>query len=94
MFNNKISGQEQVPNVNFGIGDTQPVRCKDCNSEVFQNGVIFRKVSKIMAGTDKDALIPITVPYCVNCMAPLDELLPSELKTPTSNIVTSNDPGI
>lgn len=81
MFNNKIEGANiPQPNVNFGISDTQPVRCTDCNSEVFQNGVIFRKISKIVAGTDKDALVPITVPYCVNCMAPLDELLPNELK--------------
>ena len=42
----------------------------------------------------QDALIPITVPYCVNCMAPLDELLPSELKRKSSLITTGNDPSI
>jgi hypothetical protein len=41
---------------------------------------MFRKVSKILAGTDKDALVPINIPYCVNCLEPLDELLPPELK--------------
>ena len=41
---------------------------------------MFRKVSKILAGTDKDALVPINIPYCVNCLDPLNELLPSELK--------------
>ncbi len=82
MFNNKMQGMNQTPNVNFGIKDTQSVQCTDCKGEVFQNGVIFRKVSKILAGTDKDALVPITIPYCVNCLAPLDELLPAELKQP------------
>lgn len=82
MFNNKMQGMNQSPNVNFGLGDTQPVQCTDCKGEVFQNGVIFRKVSKILAGTDKDALVPITIPYCVNCMEPLHELLPPELKKP------------
>jgi hypothetical protein len=43
---------------------------------------MFRKVSKILAGTDKDALVPINIPYCVNCMTALDELLPPELKQP------------
>ena len=82
MFNNKIQGMNQTPNVNFGLKDTQPVQCTDCKGEVFQNGVIFRKVSKILAGTDKDALVPINIPYCVNCLEPLDELLPTELKQP------------
>ena len=81
MFNNKFDGMQQ-PNVNFGLKDTQSVVCTECNGDIFQNGVMFRKVSKILAGTDKDALVPITIPYCVNCMAPLDELLPQDLKKP------------
>lgn len=80
MFNNKIDGIGQSPNVNFGLKDTQSVQCTECKGEVFQNGVIFRKVSKILAGTDKDALVPINIPYCVNCLKPLDDLLPSELR--------------
>jgi len=80
MFNNKIDGMGQSPNVNFGLKDTQSVQCTECKGEVFQNGVIFRKVSKILAGTDKDALVPINIPYCVNCLEPLDDLLPSELR--------------
>lgn len=46
MFNNKIQGMSQTPNVNFGLKDTQSVHCTDCKGEVFQNGVIFRKVIK------------------------------------------------
>jgi hypothetical protein len=80
MFNNRIDGMNQAPNVNFGLKDTQSVQCTECKGEVFQNGVIFRKVSKILAGTDKDALVPINIPYCVNCLEPLDDLLPSELR--------------
>lgn len=80
MFNNRIDGMNQSPNVNFGLKDTQSVQCTECKGEVFQNGVIFRKVSKILAGTDKDALVPINIPYCVNCLEPLDDLLPSELR--------------
>ena len=87
MFNNKIEGANiPQPNVNFGLKDTQPVECTECKGNVFQNGVIFRKISKILAGTDKDALVPINVPYCVNCMEPLDELLPPELKRPKLTI--------
>ena len=80
MFNNKIDGMGQAPNVNFGLKDTQSVQCTECQGAVFQNGVMFRKVSKILAGTDKDALVQINIPYCVNCLEPLDDLLPSELR--------------
>lgn len=84
---NRIEGMTiPSPKQNFGISDTTPVECPDCHCQVFQNGVIFRKVSKILAGTDKDALVPITVPYCVNCVEPLQELLPSELRTPKIQI--------
>lgn len=86
MFNNKIEGMNQTPTLNFGLKDTTPVECPECKCVVFQNGVIFRKISKILAGTDKDALVPITIPYCVNCQEPLSELLPSELKAPNISI--------
>jgi len=78
---NTIEGMEQTPTLNFGLQDTTAVKCSDCNGSVFQNGVIFRRVSKIVAGTDKDALVPINVPYCINCEAPLQDLLPAELRT-------------
>ena len=82
-MSNIINGMNvPAPNVNFGLKDTQPVECTECKCVVFNNGVILRKISKILAGTDKDALIPINIPYCVNCLEPLEELLPSELKTP------------
>lgn len=79
-MNNKLDGMNQPPTLNFGIKDTTPVECTECKCTVFQNGVIFRKVSKILAGTDKDALVPIPVPYCVNCQEPLSELLPPEVR--------------
>lgn len=79
-MNNKIQGMDQTPTLNFGLRDTQQVSCEKCSSKVFQNGVIFRKVSKLVAGTDKDALVPINIPYCVNCKAPLSEIIPPEIK--------------
>jgi hypothetical protein len=74
------------PKQNFTIEDTTAVECSICKNTVFQNGIIFRKVNKILAGTDKDALVPINIPYCVNCLDPLQELLPSELRSPKIQI--------
>jgi len=77
----------QPPKQNFNIADTTAVECSARKKSVFQNGVMFRKVSKILTGTDKDGLVPINVPYCVNCLVPLQELLPSELRSNTITII-------
>jgi len=77
---NNIEGMNQTPTLNFGLGDTTEVKCESCDNMVFQQGVIFRKVSKLVAGTDKDALVPINVPYCTKCGETLQELLPPELR--------------
>ena len=34
MFNNKIDGMGQAPNVNFGLKDTQSVQCTECQGAV------------------------------------------------------------
>jgi len=87
---NRIEGMNlPQPKQNFSIKDTTGVECPECKNTVFQNGVIFRKVSKILAGTDKDGLIPINIPYCVNCLEPLNELLPSELRKSKIEIIDS-----
>lgn len=79
---NTIEGMNQTPQLNFGLNDTSPVNCTSCDNQIFQQGVIFRKVSKLVAGTDKDALVPVNVPYCTKCGEALQELLPAELRTP------------
>lgn len=80
MINNNIQGINQRPALNFEIKDTQPMYCENCNNGVFQQGIIFRKVSRLVAGTDKDALVPINVPYCINCNTPVSELLPPDIR--------------
>lgn len=44
------------------LSNTTQVVDKDGNI-IFNQGVIFRKVSKFLAGTDEDGLIPIQVFY-------------------------------
>lgn len=65
---------------NFGIEDTTAIECEKCNNNIFNNAFMFRRVSKILAGTDKDALVPIQVPVCSKCNYPIQELLPKELR--------------
>ena len=48
-----------------------PVKLEDTTSyetpegnKIFQQGVLLRSVSKFVAGTDEDAVMPIPVFYC------------------------------
>lgn len=65
--------------LNIDIKNTQPVTSPEGN-HVFSEGVILRKVSRFVAGTTDDAIIPIPVFYDVKTGAILVELLPKELR--------------
>ena len=47
---------------------------------IFKQGLILRKVSKFLAGTDEDALIPIPVIYDPVSKKILPDSLPKELR--------------
>ena len=72
-------------NVNIDIKTSTPLISPDGN-HVFAEGVIIRKVSKFVAGTAEDAIIPIPVMYDVKTGKILVELLPKELRDEYANI--------
>jgi hypothetical protein len=47
---------------------------------IFQQGVILRKVSKFVAGTDEDALMPIPVFYDPETNKILTDSVPKDLR--------------
>jgi hypothetical protein len=51
---------QQQPQLNIDLKNTTSVKNFDGGS-VFTQGVILRKVSKFVAGTNEDALLPIPV---------------------------------
>lgn len=54
--------------------------CDQCGHNVFIPGAMFRKISKIQAGTPKDAVIPIDIFLCGECGRINRELLPEQIK--------------
>jgi len=54
--------QQTQPQLNLDLNNTTPVKGFD-GGQVFGQGVILRKVSKFVSGTDEDALLPIPVFY-------------------------------
>jgi hypothetical protein len=71
--------QKPQLNVNIDIKNTQPITSPEGN-QVFSEGVILRKVSKFVTGTQEDGVIPVPVFYDVITGKVLVELLPKELR--------------
>lgn len=65
--------------INITLKNTQPVLSADGN-QVFAEGVILRKVSRFVAGTEEDAIMPIPVFYDIQTGKILVEMLPKDLR--------------
>ena len=70
---------QQVPQMNVDLKTTEGITNADGKS-VFQSGVILRKISKFVAGTDNDAIMPIPIFYDPNTNKILGEGVPVELR--------------
>ena len=66
-------------NINIEIKNTRPITSPEGN-QVFAEGVILRKVSRFVTGTQEDGVIPIPCFYDVATGKVLVELLPKELR--------------
>jgi len=58
---------QQNVNLNISLDKTTPIVCDECGGETFNQVTYLRKVSKFIAGTDQDALIPIPSFACTKC---------------------------
>jgi uncharacterized Zn finger protein len=50
--------------------------CEECGNNTFVDAVMFKKLSKLAAGTDKDLVRPMPVPVCAKCGAVVKEFVP------------------
>jgi hypothetical protein len=69
----------QEPQLNIKLGNTIGITNSEGGS-VFQQGIILRKVSKFVAGTPEDAIIPIPVFYDPHTFKIFADGLPKELR--------------
>ena len=70
---------EQQPQLNLDLKNTTAVTTEE-GGQVFGNGVILRKVSKFVSGTNEDALLPIPVFYDLETKKILVDSIPKELR--------------
>jgi hypothetical protein len=71
--------KQQQMNLNIDIKNTRPITSPEGN-QVFAEGVILRKVSRFVTGTQEDGVIPIPIFYDIKTGKVLVELLPKELR--------------
>jgi hypothetical protein len=71
-------GVPQQPRVD--LSQAQDMNCPHCNYPYFIQAVMMKKISRFVANTAKDAVLPVDVLLCGNCGKPMDELLPAELR--------------
>ena len=64
---------------NVKLSDTTSFETPDGN-KIFQQGVLLRSVSKFVAGTDEDAVMPIPVFFCPDTKKLVGLTLPPEIR--------------
>lgn len=74
-----MNNQKQQLNVNIDIKNTRPITSPEGN-QVFQEGVLLRKVSRFVTGTSEDGIIPIPCFFDPITGKVLVELLPKEIR--------------
>jgi len=61
--------EQQPQQPKFNIADSVEMKCDECDSTVFISAVKFRKISKLLAGTPQDVIIPLEIYVCGSCGA-------------------------
>lgn len=64
--------------MNISLKDTTKISCEACGSEVFTEGLMLRKVSRFLTGTEKDAIVPVPVFFCSKCHHINSEFMPKD----------------
>lgn len=65
--------------LNIPLDKSTPLVCEECQNETFRQVFFLRTVSKFIAGTDQDGLIPIPSFACTNCGHVNNEFQPKNL---------------
>ena len=72
--------EQQTQQLNIRLEETSEVTCEACGNNVFTEGLLMRRVSKFIAGTPNDSMVPIAVFTCSKCGHVNSEFIPQQLK--------------
>ncbi len=71
--------KDQYTQTSFDLKKTTAIETPN-GGKIWQQGVILRKVSRFIVGTDEDGIIPIPVFYDAETGQILEDTLPKELR--------------
>ena len=74
-----MAQQPEMRGPNIDLQNTTPIT-SSTGGKIFSEGVILRKISKFVAGTTEDAIMPIPVFYDVISGEVVVDMLPKELR--------------
>lgn len=63
----EVGHGDQIPNPNNHLKEAEDVTCDKCGGKVFLEGMMMKKVSKFLTGSDRDSITPIPVITCAAC---------------------------
>ena len=69
----------EQPQLNLDLNKTTPIDTPS-GDKIWHTGMVLRKVSKFITGTQEDAIVPITVFYDPKTNEILGDTLPKELR--------------
>ena len=77
--------EQQNMKMNVDLKSTTAIEGQDGN-QIFQQGVLLRKVSKFVVGAEEDAVMPIPVFFDPSSGKVLESTVPVELREEYKNI--------
>jgi hypothetical protein len=65
----KTLNNQNQQNIQLDLKKTTPMVCDnaECGNDMFMPAMKFRKVSKLLTGTQDDQVVPIQVYFCSAC---------------------------
>lgn len=81
-----MEGMGKLGTPQFTLRDTEAIKCEHCGGEVFEEGVMLRRVPALLTGTGKPGVIPVPVFICSKCGHVNSEFIPADLKNDGSKL--------
>jgi hypothetical protein len=53
--------------LNVNLKDAEDIKCESCESLVFEEKIMLKKISRFLTGSDRDSISPIPVIVCAKC---------------------------
>jgi uncharacterized Zn finger protein len=57
----------QNPKLNIDLSEVPYLTCESCESQVFEEKLMIKKVSKFITGGNQDSIVPLPVIACAKC---------------------------